>query len=342
MIDESSDSDGLPDRKSLRLKGWDYHTPGFYFVTICAKEMASFFGTVVKGRMVLNDAGRMVKQVWDEIPRFYEGVAIDEAVVMPNHFHGVVRLLEKGAPTGGWDRAPTGGCPYEGAVPCGCPLSLPDVVHNFKSLSTTRYIQGVKKANWRAFDGKLWHRNYWDVIVRDEKALSNIRNYIRFNPQNYDTVIQCGAPQFLGNKELLALPKVGFLASRGGPLEHGSLPLSKEDAIISGFLSPLERKVFWAGIKHKKPLIWVKPWSLEEGTDAPAIRSALEEGRLLILSPFAEQEAPSVRRAAWCNEYVLAQCDRLVIGYLNPEGMLACILSEARMDLEIVRLDKGG
>lgn len=234
MIDEAADNDALPNRKSLRLKGWDYHTPGWYFVTICAKEMASFFGTVVKGRMVLNDAGRMVRQVWDD----------------------------------------------------------------------------------------------------------NL--YIRFNPKNYDAVFQCGEPRFLGNKELLALPKVGFLASRGGILEHGSLPLSKDEAIISGFLSPMERKVFWSGLKHKKPLIWVKPWSLEEGTDAPAIRSALEEGRLLILSPFAEQEAPSVRRAAWCNEYVLAHCDRLVIGCLNPEGMLACILSEARMDLEIVRLDAAG
>lgn len=144
MMDEAADNDALPNRKSLRLKGWDYHTPGWYFVTICAKEMASFFGTVVKGRMVLNDAGRMVGQVWDEIPHFYEGVEIDEAVVMPNHFHGVVRLLGR-APTGGRDRAPTGGCPYGG-----CPLSLPDVVHNFKSLSTTRYIQGVRKANWRA------------------------------------------------------------------------------------------------------------------------------------------------------------------------------------------------
>lgn len=352
MIDEAADNDALPNRKSLRLKGWDYHTPGWYFVTICAKEMASFFGTVVKGRMVLNDAGRMVKQVWDEIPRFYEGVEIDEAVVMSNHFHGVVRLVQgKGrtptwgcerVPTGGQERAPTGGCPYGGAAPSGCPLSLPDVVHNFKSLSTTRYIQGVRKANWRAFDGKLWHRNYWDVIVRDEKALSNIRNYIRYNPSNYDAVFQCGEPQFLGNKELLGLPKVGFLASRGGLLKHGSLPLSKDEAIISGFLSQMERKVFWAGLKHKKPLIWVKPWSLEEGTDAPAIRSALEEGRLLMLSPFADQEALSVRRAAWCNEYVLAQCDRLVIGCLNPEGMLACILSEARMDLEIVRLEAVG
>ena len=60
---------------------------------------------------------------------------------------------------------------------------------------------------------------------------------------------------------------------------------------------------------------------------------------LLILSPFAEQiDAPSVRRAAWCNQYVLAHCSRMVVGHLTPGGMLACILSEAPADLEIAYL----
>jgi len=233
---------------------------------------------------------------------------------------------------------PQGVAPTGGAAPCGSPLSLPDVVRNFKSLTTTRYIHGVHEKNWPAFNGRLWHRNYWDVIVRKKEALENIRNYIRFNPQNYAAVMQCGEPRFLGNKALLALPKAGFLASRGAPSLQGSLPLRKGEVVISGFLSPMERKVFRAGLEHRKPLIWVKPWSLEEGLDVPSIQTALAEGRLLILSPFEDKTAPSVRRAAWCNEYVLAHGDRMIIGHLNPDGMLACILSEARADLEILRL----
>jgi hypothetical protein len=175
--------------------------------------------------------------------------------------------------------------------------------------------------------------------VRDEKALGAIRNYIRYNPQNYEAVMNAGEPQWIGNRELLDLPKTGFLASRGADAPHGRLPVKAGEAIISGFLSPMERAVFQAGLEHKRPLIWVKPWGLEETGMMHHARTALDEGRLLVLSPFAESiEAPSIRRAAWCNQYVLAHCDRMVIGHLNPGGMLACVLSEADPELEILYL----
>ena len=101
----------------------------------------------------------------------------------------------------------------------------------------------------------------------------------------------------------------------------------------------MERAVFKEGLAHKRPLIWVKPWGLEDGVLAAPVRRAVDEGRLLVVSPFADSiEAPSVRRAAWCNQYVLAHCDRLIVGHLNPGGMLSCVLSEADPDLEITYL----
>ncbi len=189
----------------------------------------------------------------------------------------------------------------------------------------------------------IWHRNYWDVIVRDDAAQRNIRNYIRANPVNYDAVINCGKPRLVGNAELMALPKLGFLASREAPALSGKLPLKPGTAIISGFLSPMERRVFHAGLKRGVPMIWVKPWGPEVATDSgrsvPEDRSlevALREGRLLVVSPFADDvEAPSVRRAAWCNEYVINHCERLVLGHLKPSGMLECLLSDAPPELEI-------
>jgi hypothetical protein len=183
----------------------------------------------------------------------------------------------------------------------------------------------------------IWHRNYWDVIVRDEQALANIRQYIRLNPVNYDRVMNVGEPRLLGNAGLLALSKVGYLASRG--VGATTCPCEPGVAIISGFLSPMERAVFKEGLEHKRPLIWVKPWGLEDGVLAAPVRRAIDEGRLLVVSPFADSiEAPSVRRAAWCNQYVLAHCDRLIVGHLNPGGMLSCILSEAAPELEITYL----
>ena len=134
------------------------------------------------------------------------------------------------------------------------------------------------------------------------------------------------------------MPKVGFLASRGEPTVHGKLALHPGEVVMSGFLSPMERTLFRAGLKTGNPMIWIKPWGLAVDTESGAVRSAIDAGRLLLISPFDETvDAPSVRRAAWCNHYVLAHCQRLVIGHLNPEGMLACILSEASPDLEVTR-----
>lgn len=148
--------------------------------------------------------------------------------------------------------------------------------------------------------------------------------------------MQGSEPKYLGNKALLQMPKVGFLASRGQASLHGTLPLKPGEAIISGFLSPMERAVFRAGLKYKRPMIWVLPTGLDGIT---ACRDAIEEGWLLVIAPFGETpDTPNVRRAVWCNQYVLAHCHRAVVGHLNPDGMLACILHEAAPEKEITLL----
>jgi REP element-mobilizing transposase RayT len=311
---------------SIRLKGWDYSSPGWYFVTINTHAGRPLFGTVVNGRMVLSHVGRMVQEMWLAVERFHPEYHLDAFVVMPNHVHGLVRL--EGA--GRRDGLP---------VP-----ALPDFVRRFKSTADVAWRKMAVGADRCVCPDamrncKLWHRNYWDVIVRDEQALANIRRYIRNNPQNYEVVMQCGEPRLLGNAALMKLPKVGFLASRGaeGLCTKGLDASSPFNAIISGFLSPMERAVFKAGLAEKRPLIWVKSWGF--GTPSLTEQAAIDAGRLLIVSPFPDSiEAPSVRRAAWCNEYVLAHCDRMVIGHLNPSGMLACILSERKPDQEIIYL----
>ncbi len=304
-------------RKHLRMQGWDFTSPGWYFLTVCTKNMRSEFGTVVNGRMTLNEAGRIADKFWREIPRHFPRAVVDEQVVMPNHVHGLLRLTETG-----WDidgltaRREAFGKPVAGSVPT--------IMRSYKGAVT------------RALGRNPWHRRFYEVRARDDLARTNIRNYIRRNPGNFDAVVNGGEPQSLGNKAVLDLPKVGFLASRGQANPHGNLPLKPGEAIISGFLSPMERAVFRAGLASKRPMIWVLPHGLNTLT---ACRSAIEEGRLLVLSPFETAiEAPSARRAVWCNQYVLAHCNRAVVGHLNPDGMLACILHEADPDMEIVRL----
>ena len=152
-------------------------------------------------QMVLNDAGIMIQTVWQEIPNHYPGVNVDAFVVMPNHIHGIIILVGAGpcaCPDSGQPMVgatPRGrsdnGHPVVGAGPCACPgqpqgvaptLSLPDVVHRFKTMTTKRYAVGVKQHGWQPFPGRLWQRNYYEHIIRDDESLNRIRQYIAENP----------------------------------------------------------------------------------------------------------------------------------------------------------------
>jgi REP element-mobilizing transposase RayT len=201
-------------RRSIRLRDSDYTQAGVYFLTICTQNRECMFGAVVEGKMVLNEAGKMVQTVWDEIPEHYPGIETDAFVIMPNHIHGIVVIV--GQPQGDGQPqgvAPTGGInairdfvntPVVGAGPRArpdpraCPsdaghpqevaptLSLPDVAHRFKTMTTKRYTDGVKQTGWRPFPGKLWQRNYWEHIVRNEEELHRIRQYIHSNPAQWE------------------------------------------------------------------------------------------------------------------------------------------------------------
>lgn len=333
-------------RTHLRLQGWDYTSPGWYFLTMCTQNMRSVFGTVVNGRMILNEAGKIAGQCWREIPAHFPHAVLDEFMVMPNHLHGLQQLAGS---TAGHGRALEAfGQPVAGSVPT--------IVRSYKGAVT------------HALGDRLWQRRFYDVRVRDDATLANIRRYIRDNPQNYTAVMQGAQTQYLGNRALLDLPKVGFLASRGKACPPACLPAKPGEAIISGFLSPMEHAVFMACLKYRQPMICITACrdatevefrgifrsltACRDATDPAArgifssitacrdaCRDAIVEGRLLVVSPFAPGVAtPNARRAAWCNEYVLAHCQRLVVGHLNPDGMLACILSETNPDMEVVYL----
>jgi len=142
------------------------------------------FGDVVDDEMRMNDAGRMVESVWNELPGRYPGVTVEAYVVMPNHFHGIVVLVNE--PVGAGPRA----CPdfwAEGHPQGGAPtLSLFDVVHRFKSLTTARYRHGVKQADWPPFPDRLWQRNYYERVIRNEQEWQQAGQYIIDNPQKLD------------------------------------------------------------------------------------------------------------------------------------------------------------
>ena len=191
-------------RRSIRLRGYDYTRAGAYFVTICTQNRECLFGDIEEGEIRLNDTGHMVQSVWNELPQHYPGVDVDAFVVMSNHIHGIIVLMDDDVVVGAGPRArpigprarpdnrespPFDGQPQgvrgqpQGVAPT---MSLPDVVHRFKSLTTARFRHGVIHNNWHPFHGGLWQRNYYEHVIRNESELGSIREYIVANPGRWD------------------------------------------------------------------------------------------------------------------------------------------------------------
>jgi len=170
---DSSTNRPFPARSTIRLQHFDYSTPGAYFVTICTYRKACLLGDVIDDRIHTNSLGAMVESTWREMSHAYPGIRTDSFVVMPNHVHGILFLMG-GPPTvptsGGqaWEPAPT--------------MRLPDVVHRFKSLTTTRYSVSSGREGVRPILRHLWQRNYYEHVIRSEESLHRIREYIENNP----------------------------------------------------------------------------------------------------------------------------------------------------------------
>lgn len=169
-----TDNADIQHRRSIRLKKYDYRSKGVYFVTICAQEKRCLFGEIVDDKMTLSEAGRVMENAWNELPRRFNHIELDTHVIMPNHIHGIIPIV--GAPlVGARNRAGTRPAPTPAP-------SLGDIVGAFKSITTNEYINGVKQHGWPPFPGKLWQRNYYEHIVRNDDELNAVREYIVGNP----------------------------------------------------------------------------------------------------------------------------------------------------------------
>jgi putative transposase len=164
-------------RRSLRLQSYDYTAIGGYFVTVRAKGGKCVFGEVVNNAMCLNGCGKIVEACWAAIPNHFDGVELDVFVVMPNHIHGIVQIIDRAV--GAQHAAP----PQQSKVPFRSnvkPGSLGAIVRSFKSASA-RQINGLRNLQ----EGEVWQRNYYEHVIRDDHSLERIRDYIANNPARW-------------------------------------------------------------------------------------------------------------------------------------------------------------
>lgn len=168
-------------RRSIRLKDYDYTQHGAYFVTICAHERRCIFGQVVDDSMMLNEWGQIVADEWEQTAIVRPNVELDAFVVMPNHVHGIIVIVNDGDSVGAQCIAPLQNAPKRGVTPNNViPNSLGAIVRGFKS-AVTRTINRLPNPP----DHPIWQRNYYEHIIRNEESLNMIRSYVATNPAKW-------------------------------------------------------------------------------------------------------------------------------------------------------------
>ena len=180
-------------RRSIRLKGYDYTQPGAYFVTVVTHGRECLFGEIVDREMRLNEAGRMVEQCWLDIPSHFPHVELDAFVIMPNHVHGILWIVETPPITGmagmvgaknfsplpsqpsSQSSQPSDISSDAAPRPHGTSKTIGSVVRGFKIGVTKWFRQHTTIYT-------VWQRNYYERIIPDERALNAVRRYILANP----------------------------------------------------------------------------------------------------------------------------------------------------------------
>lgn len=338
-------------RKSLRNAAINYRN-GWFFVTSQVAHNKSIFGAIVGERCELNALGREVEKYWRELPTKYPELELFDFVVMPNHFHAIVRIHYR---------------------PTNREHHLGFLMSRFKGGSGYIYGKFKKAGLVEDIGDHLWQFDYWDKLITDERQFAAIAKYIRENPANWSRD-RYGAvtSHYLGNLALLNRPRIAFVASQGffaselrprwvwgrargglkpaapiqaaGPGVAPAAPIqaagvgaavvsaraasaAETPALISTFTSAQEREALRRALAKGRPVIQAIPQGIpSEGEISPELRAALCEGRALLISPQPMGSRLNKKVATWCNEYVLRHADEIWVGDLSPNGMLSSML----------------
>lgn len=142
--------------ESARLKNYDYSQPGIYYITICTKNHVLIFGDVIDSKMTLSNEGNIAKKYWVDIPNHYHQIELDEYVIMPNHIHGLIKIIETAKSN---------------------ISTIGEIINNYKRTCTLE----IRKFNLEFG----WQTRFYDHIVREYDDLDRIRDYIRDNPAKW-------------------------------------------------------------------------------------------------------------------------------------------------------------
>ncbi|MBN1499212.1 MAG: transposase [Spirochaetes bacterium] len=171
--------------ESARLKGWDYSSEGYYFITICTKNRIPFFGRIKNKKMILNDIGKIAEKYWMEIPDHFQFIKLDSFIIMPDHIHGIIIINN----SMGRDKVLP--CLYHNNDQIHNNIkmkqlsryqnpgkgSISTIIGSYKSICTRMINQKNKNLNF------TWLSRFHDRIIRNENELIRKRKYIENNPE---------------------------------------------------------------------------------------------------------------------------------------------------------------
>ncbi len=172
-------------RKPNRLNDFDYSNCGCYFITICTHNRIHHFGEIMSGTMKLNEFGEIAAENWNSIPLHFHNVLLDEFIVMPNHIHGIIGIIDN--PKGNPQVANIN--PQIGKKLDRSKMLVSRIVQQYKA-SVTRDINNLNKIEFK------WQRSFYDHIIRNERSYENIQSYIFYNPIKWEMDIENIKNQF--------------------------------------------------------------------------------------------------------------------------------------------------
>ena len=312
--------------KSLRNQNINYSS-GWWSVSIQVAKNKSIFGAIVGDKVVLNALGRAVEEYWQSLPAKYPELELFDFVVMPNHFHALLRI----------HFASTNREHHLGFL-----------MSRFKGGTSFIYGKMRRADEIEDIGAHLWQRDYWDDLITSDDEFKGWQKYIRENPANWSSDRYGACTAFtLGDAELLNLPRVAFVASQGfyaselkprkiweragrvGPQGDSSKCAAlAARVLISTFTSAQEREALRRALAKRRPLVAVFPAGIPaEGELEPTLAVAICEGWALAVSPQAPGSRLNKKIATWCNEFLLKNADEIWVGDISPNGMLAQMLA---------------
>lgn len=173
--------------ETARLPGWDYSSAAYYFITICTHGKQPFFGLLRKGRMDFSKIGRIAEQCWMEIPIHFPQTQLHEHVVMPNHVHGIIRIVDNVPDqiVETQNFAPLQKCENpQNPKKSFQPNAFGPQLKNIGSIIRGYKIGATKWCTMQNINFS-WQHRFYDHIIRDNRELYRIRKYIIDNPKNW-------------------------------------------------------------------------------------------------------------------------------------------------------------